>query len=145
MNIRPRLLLDRKVIRKELRAIGRELVRDAKALLGKGARGSPSKPAQAPHSQTGSLRRSIQFKPSKGGLRGVLKARALHAKFLETGAQGGGRKGVRNSKRSSRTRQTARLLDPRPFISTVVRKHAPMIQRRLQAVVKCALVLKAHK
>lgn len=123
---------DRKRVKRVFAAAGQEIAAQARRLIGKGG---VSKPGQPPSSRTGTLKRSVRVKPLRRGLGVTIKDSVFYAKFMETGAQGGGRKGVRSRKPGS-GQQTGRVMEPRPFLSTAFEMRRSSIERRVREAIE---------
>lgn len=146
---------DRTQLRKSLQIAGREVAATARRNIrnsvgggrlyygpggsigyrGGGSTGAyhASAPGQAPVSVTGTLARSIKSKLRRGRVADVetIRDAAFYAKFLETGAKGGG-PGKRNQRARGKTYVSGpRELKPRKFMSAALAQCAPDIRRRL--------------
>ncbi len=146
---------DQKNLRVALRISGAEVVATARALVrnagGSGAYHNghyASAVGEPPASLTGELSRSIKSKAwTKSGVIGVtISDTVYYAKFLETGAEGGGpqRRNTRANKRkgTSKVVNSKRILQPRPFISTALDSKRDAIDARVRDAVVADLELK---
>lgn len=153
-----RLELDKKLVRRSLVAAGREVARATKRLISqssgggrlyRGPGGSAAKyrggytpgayrasaPGQSPARVTGTLARDVTVKPFRSGEGVAIRDTAFYALFLEAGAHGGGSRGgrgIRNlRRRGKRIAMTARVLEPRPFLSRVLGQREASIGKRI--------------
>jgi len=150
---------DKKALRKTLRAAGQEVAQAARAKLRatqgsgrvyfgsggssgyrggyKGGRYQASSAEQAPVRVTGTLARSVKVRPFKNGDGVAVRDTAFYALFLETGAQGGGRKST-GGKRMSRKQQarTGRVMEPRPFLTAALDDRRNGLRQRIEASVR---------
>ncbi|MCO6414812.1 HK97 gp10 family phage protein [Siccirubricoccus sp. KC 17139] len=132
-----KLILEKKEIRKALGQSGRAVQRVAKSLVKSRA---VSQPGQPPAKQTGTLSKAFKVRVSKSGFSVAIRNTAFYAKFLETGAVGGGgRRGTRN-KRNRRgqvlQQSTIRTLAPRPFLSVALHRTENIIRSNLEAAMQ---------
>ena len=143
--------VDKKLLRKTLRAAGSEVAAVARALILRsqgggasyskpgGGRYHASAPGQPPVSRTGVLAASLSVKPSRSGDRVTVRDSAYYALILEAGAKGGagsGKKGVkgrRNKQGKSARPTSARVLEPRPFLSVAALQRQDSIAERVRA------------
>lgn len=146
---------DKKLLRKVLRQAGNEIKATARSLIGRSASGRKygahiaSAPGQPPGSVTGALASSL--KVSVKGDRVRVTDTALAAKFLETGAVGGGGKGSASIGRSHKRGgskgkpQTKRIMQPRPFLSVAADEEAPRLEQQIEQALKAGIDLKVLK
>lgn len=139
---------EKKNLRAALRQAGQDVAKTARALVrnagGSGAYHNghyASAVGEPPASLSGELARSITARTwSRGGELGVtVKDSVYYAKFLETGAEGGG-PGSHNTKANPKrkTRKVVRgkrVLEPRPFISRALDAKRSDIDERLKVAV----------
>lgn len=157
--------LDKTGMKKLMRAAGGEVARKTRRLIaqstgsgrtyrgggGAGYRGGyraghyrASAPGSPPVRVTGTLYRSIRTYPYRSGDGFAVRARAVHASFLEIGATGGGNPGrraiaARGGRRRTARRYTVRRLEPRPFLGRVMREEQARLERRLHAAFEVGL------
>ncbi len=110
-------------------------VRQRGAILGHTA----SAPGQPPSSRTGALSGSIRVRAGRGGDAVSVIASQFYAKFLETGAHGGGpgrrsRRVQRGGIRTAYARST-RVMEPRPFLSAALDARHASIEARIRAAI----------
>jgi hypothetical protein len=140
-----KLFFDKKALQRILMAGGREVAAQARTLIGrklsasqlrKGVRNKVSVAGTAPNSKSGLLRKSIVTKALR---RGKLGARVFdtveYAKYLETGASGGGFKGGSGKRKRSAPPTGNRFMQPHPFLSTAMNMKRPSIDRRVKAAI----------
>ena len=147
---------NRKELRATLRKAGGEVLAAAKAKIRKGGSGrtyrgsgggtaggarqylrgkfAASAPGQPPASVTGTLKRSGRVRPFKSGDGVAVRFNAFYAAMLEGGARGGG-PGKRFRARRGKP-GLARVLRPRPFLSTAMAERRASIDRRVKAAVE---------
>ena len=132
------LVYEKKRLKKIMRAAGGEVASVARALIRRkmaerrkgGITGST--PGEPPAVRTGALLRGITVRPYKSGEGVAIRDRQFYALFLEEGAKGGGRqggKGVRNKRGKA---MTARILQPRPFLSTALESRQESVGQRIR-------------
>jgi hypothetical protein len=154
-----RLEFDKKMLRATMRAAGSEVAAQARVLVSRSGgsgrlyRGrKSSSPGEAPVRLSGLLSRSFKVRVFKSGEGVAIRDTAFYAKFLETGAQGGGgdthnqanillagEKGRfgRILRGKSRMKKTAinqsRVLLPRPYLTTALGMREASIRARVAA------------
>lgn len=132
----------RKALRAALKAAARMVQQRARTLIQ--GKGKVSQPGQAPASKTGLLRRSLRVRMGKGATVQVIDTASsgpsiYYARFLESGATGGGRSSQRIAALATRAmrRQAAkRVLLPRPFLTTALESLQGAIQRDIAQAVQ---------
>lgn len=152
-----RIDLDKRLLRQTLRAAGAEVVGVARTLVRK-SQGSgrlyrgkrSSAPGQPPISRSGDLARSFKVSVFKSGEGVAIRDAAFYARFLETGARGGGgasrtrtnillagqvgRRGrilrLKNRMKRGAVNKT-RVLMPRPFLTTALQMREASIAQRV--------------
>jgi hypothetical protein len=140
-----KLLFDKKGLQKIMMAGGREVAAQARLLIARKL-GPKSKKVRvasmagsAPNSITGLLRKSIVVKAlARKRLGARIIDTAFYAKFLETGAKGGGGRkgsGAKRKKGVPAALSTGRVLLPRPFLSTAMNMKRSSIDMRVKAAV----------
>jgi len=95
-----------------------------------------SAPGQPPVNVTGTLLRGIIVRPFKSGDGVAVRDRTFYALFLEAGARGGGRKkrgGQRVKGKAGAA--SARVLQPRPFLSTALARRERSLGERVRAAI----------
>ena len=118
----PALLeINKKRIGDALRLVGKTVKADVVALIRANA-GHPSKAGQAPSSETGELARSIKVRitNNKKSIGVTVTAACRYGVALEAGANGPGK----------------RHMDPRPYISTILKKRNDWIQKTIQDAIE---------
>ena len=129
----------------EIAGVARRLMRQSqgggRVYWKKGKRHQASAPSQPPTQLSGSLASSVKVRPFKN-LEGVsIRDVAHYALFLESGARGGGgdtrahnlhvtRSGTRRMNKSAISQ--ARVLLPRPYLSTALAQRGPSIEQRIK-------------
>ena len=114
------LVLDTKALRKELRAIGKEVARKTQALIMAHESSNPhkpSKPGEAPAGWTGNLAKLITVQVKKNKV--TIKDTARYSLSLEAGAK------LNNGS----------TVAPRPYLSQVLEQMTPEIEKRLERVI----------
>ncbi len=152
-------MLERKEINKALTAAGKLVAASARTLIrttaGQGRKYGghvAGKPGQSPVNRTGQLAKDIGIESVRKFLAIRVVDKAFYAVALEDGAVGGGgQKGGRNArtshKRGGRVTQasTARVLQPRPFLSVALDSRRAEITRRLQDAIQRDVLFKETK
>ncbi|MDE2342921.1 MAG: hypothetical protein KGL63_05935 [Betaproteobacteria bacterium] len=152
-----------------MRQAGREVAREARRLIRNSAGGGrlyrgpggsagkyrggyvrgqhvASAPGQAPASVTGTLARQIVVRPFKSGEGVAIRDTAFYARFLETGARGGGRFGPRSTRKGGRRKiSMVRALLPRPFLTAALESRSGTLGPRLQQAVTSGIKLVRQK
>jgi hypothetical protein len=99
----------------------------------------------APASITGTLEKSIKVKPFADGQGVAIRDTAFYAKFLESGAKGGGgnHRKASNLTKKKRLKRSAysrsRVLEPRHFLTTALAERSASIETRIQDAVETGL------
>ena len=142
--------VDKALLRKTLRSAGAEVGAVARALIRRsqgtgatyskpgGGRYQASSPGQPPASRTGALASNISVRPSKTGESVRVRDAQFYALFLETGAKGGrgsGKFGVKGKRNKRGALSSARVLEPRPFLSVALAQREDSIADRVRAAV----------
>ena len=151
-----RLELDKKVLRQTMRAAGTEVAAVARQLIRRGGTTGPrggkraSSPSQPPANHSGLLASSFRVTVYKSGEGVSVRDTAFYARFLETGAHGGGgntkdkanilragqlgRSGRvlrgQNRMKSGAVNKT-RVLMPRPFLTIALAMREASIAQRV--------------
>lgn len=141
------ILYGKKHLRTALKAAAKMVIAKARSLIQ--PKGTISKPGQAPASRTGNLAKNFKTKMGKTSIVVMDNAKsaegdAFYARFLETGAKGGGRAGAnkrqkRGGQRNIVALSSKREMEPRPFLTTAVEVLSNDIQRMITASVKADL------
>jgi hypothetical protein len=154
------LEFDKALVRKILRQAGNEIKANARALIGRDASGRTygqhiaSGPDKPPASLTGRLAASLKVRQTgdRVTIFDVAESNGFYARFLETGAVGGG--GPKGSKNIGREHkrggakgkpQTRRVMQPRPFLSTAAEEALPSLGTRISAALSRSIDLTALK
>jgi hypothetical protein len=135
-----RLLFDKRDLKTVFRKIGYEVADATRVLISRNLAG-PSSPGQPPNSHSGVLLASVRSNVFPNG-RGVrIRDTAKYAKFLETGATGGGGKKGSGRKRKHRGGKgkgaptSKRIVLARPYLSAALDQKKASIEVRLQRAV----------
>jgi hypothetical protein len=157
------VMLDTREMKKLMRAAGNDVKNKTARLINASDGGGrtyrragrtyrASTAGNPPIRVSGALRASLKTYPFKSGEGFAVRARAFYALWLETGARGGGNphgKSAINRKTGrtvrARGRYTTRVLEPRPFLDTVMAREAPELNRRVEAAMRNALTWKQTK
>lgn len=136
---------DKKLLRRILGQAGRTIAQTARSLIRSGSGNRPhitSTPGGPPMSLTGALAASLKVRVK--GDRVSVRDTQFYAKFLETGAKGGGgKKGSANKrKRGQNLPQTQRVLLPRPFVSVAADREMPDLQQQISKALAQGIDLK---
>ena len=137
----------RKQLRNTFGRAGTEIAQVARALIRRGTAGGrqyaapghgryqASAPGSAPAVRTGKLLAGIRVSRFRSGLGVAVKDSEFYAKFMETGAKGGGRSGGKPARNRRGAPQTARTMLPRPFISAALEQRRASIEQRIRRAV----------
>lgn len=159
------VLLDKRELKKVMRGAGNDVRSKTSKLINKSQGGGrhyfgpagryqASTPGSPPVRLSGDLRGSLKTYVFKSGEGFAVRARQFYALFLEAGARGGGNPGGRavqkvNRRTGRRMRAkgvyTSRVLEPRPFLDTVMTQEAPELNRRVRLALENALTWKQTK
>ena len=161
------LVMNKAKMRAILRRAGSEVASVARSLIRRSAGGGKtyrrpgggtyqaSGPGQPPASRTGTLANSIKVRAFKSGEGVAIRDTAFYAVFLEGGAHGGGRKGggwrvagqkiTASRMRGAEGANTARVLEPRPFLSTALQSREASIGDRIRAAVTQGIEFRRQK
>jgi hypothetical protein len=163
------LAYDKKLLKQTLRVAGNEVAAQTRRLIRASAGGgrvyygsggssgyrggyrsgryAASSPGQAPVSVTGTLLKSIKVRPFASGEGVAIREGAFYALFLAAGARGGigsGKAGVKGQ-RNKRSRVGARVLAPRPSLSTALAMREASLGNRIAAAAVAGVRMQRSK
>jgi hypothetical protein len=132
------LVYEKKRLKRIMRAAGSEVAAVARSLIRRkvaerkkgGIVGSA--PGEPPAVRTGALLRGIVVRPYKTGEGVAIRDKQFYALFLEAGAKGGGSQGGKGVRNRRGKPMTARVLLPRPFLSTALESRQQSIGTRIR-------------
>ena len=138
------LFMDKSRLKATIRSAGSEIASIARSLIRsstKTNKGAKTPEGAPPQSRSGDLLRGIKTKVYRNGERVVIKDIAYYARFLETGAVGGGPSGRNKDGKPSSVRE----MKPHPFLTTAFDQVEPTLSERITKSVDEGIKFKVTK